>query len=151
MPRGKEETFHPTKPGKTLVEQLWDEMDVVMDRLMADYAETTVEEFYRKDGTTDGEGILRWGEERGNAQGLAFALALFTTNSYEPNVDAIREQAYERWELRNAAHDKPEKKAKMRHRDNVVQVLSVGPTYAHVRVDGERTTYNALRSELEEL
>lgn len=40
-------------------------------------------------------------QERHEATGLATALAIFT-NPYSPDVDAIRAEAMERWEARNA-------------------------------------------------
>lgn len=40
-------------------------------------------------------------QERHEATGLAIALAIFT-DPYNPDVDAIRAEAMERWEARNA-------------------------------------------------
>lgn len=99
--------------GKSLIEIIWEELDTVLDRLMSDgepNEEVYAEEFIDKsvsgaEGKADAlhwrDKIREWGEERGQAQGLAFALAVLT-NPYEVNVDAIREQAMERWEQANS-------------------------------------------------
>lgn len=65
--------------GKSIVELLWDVLDQLMDLLMKDE---------EPDELT-----------RGKAEGVAYALAVFQ-NPYLPNLDAIREQAVERWEAR---------------------------------------------------
>lgn len=78
-----------SEPGKhagpSLRELAFKELDAVMDRLM--------------DATLDEQPISP--TDRGEAKGLAIALAIFT-NPYNPNVDAIRAEAMERWEARNA-------------------------------------------------
>lgn len=64
--------------GRSIYEMLWDEMDSVYARLMA------------------GEGARAKGD-KGRAGGLAYALAVMT-NPYKVDIEAIREQAHERWE-----------------------------------------------------
>lgn len=64
--------------GRSIIEIIWEEMDAVYARLMA------------------GAGSVAKGD-KGRAAGLAYALAVMT-NPYEVNIDAIREQAHERWE-----------------------------------------------------
>lgn len=64
--------------GRSIIEMIWEEMDAVYGRLMA------------------GDGAKAKGD-KGYARGLAHALAIMT-NPYQPNIEAIREQAHERWE-----------------------------------------------------
>jgi hypothetical protein len=73
------EVLHPWA-GKSIIEHIWDELDDTMDGLM------------------DGSGA--GAEPKGIALGLATALALMY-NPLDPNVDAVREEAMERWDLRH--------------------------------------------------
>jgi hypothetical protein len=74
------EVLHPWA-GKSIIEHIWDELDDVMDGLM--------------DGSDAGDAA------RGSALGLASALATMY-NPIAPNVDAVREQAVDRWTERHA-------------------------------------------------
>jgi hypothetical protein len=76
------QTLHPHY-GRSIIECIWEELDIVMDRLMSGEPEPD-------------------GRDPGRAEGLAMALALFT-NTYAPDLDAVRERAVERWESRQAA------------------------------------------------
>lgn len=67
----------------SLIEKIWEELDVEMVGLMID---------------PDDE------RSKGMALGLATALAILT-NGYDPDIDAIRAQAYERWEARNRSQE----------------------------------------------
>lgn len=67
--------------GKSLYELLWDEMDVVTDRLMADV---------ERDVESDPDDV-------GGARMLAWCIAVFQ-NPYLPNVDSVKETAMQRWE-----------------------------------------------------
>ena len=67
--------------GMSIIERIWAELDEVMDGLM--------------DGSDAGEAA------KGSALGLATALATMY-NPLNPNVDAIREQAVDRWTERHA-------------------------------------------------
>lgn len=62
--------------GKSITEMIWQEMDTVYARLMSGETEKG---------------------DKGTARGLATALSILT-NPYTRDVDAIREQAYARWE-----------------------------------------------------
>lgn len=77
-----------SEPGKhagpSLRELVFQRLDVVTDRLMD----------MRDAGLSDREMV-------GEAKGLADALAIFT-NPYQPNIDAIRVEAMERREARQA-------------------------------------------------
>lgn len=64
--------------GKSIIEIVWEEMDVVYGRLMA------------------GEGAKAKGD-KGRAGGLAYALAVLT-NPYRVDVETVRMQAHARWE-----------------------------------------------------
>lgn len=71
--------LHP-RAGGSIRQMLWDDLDALMDIIMDD------------DEPDDPE-------IRGKAAGVARALALITT-PYDPDIDAIREEAVERWENR---------------------------------------------------
>lgn len=70
------EVLHPWA-GMSIIEHIWAELDDVMDGLMT--------------------GREASAEAKGTALGLATALALMY-NPVDPNVDAIREEAMERWD-----------------------------------------------------
>lgn len=69
------QALHPWS-GVTIREQIWEALDEVMERLMSGAAEP---------------------DDRGQAQGLAMALAIFL-NPYSPRIDVIKEEAMERWQ-----------------------------------------------------
>ena len=103
---------HPGKPGRSILEQIWEELDATMDRL-------------RSDGVPDPDPAMSvgaainagkdWGEERGRAQGVAFAIAVMT-NPYAPDVPKIKAEARKRWERRNHEGEGKETKASPRKR-----------------------------------
>lgn len=74
---------YPTERGKSLIEQIWEELDKVMDVLM-------------KDGR-DSHPITR-----GTAVGLGTALAILCPPDY-PTLDAVRAESMARWERRHPA------------------------------------------------
>lgn len=76
--------------GRSILEIITEELDVVIDRLMTDG-----EPF--SDGNPDVEEWKEWGEQRGQAQGLAFAIAVLE-NPYEMNVEKVKAEAMKRWE-----------------------------------------------------
>lgn len=94
-----------TKPrnGRTIVqallEELWRELDTIVELIMSEGepyfpgAERTRTESWKQQA----EAWQQYGEWRGQAQGLAYALAVLT-NPYQPDVDAIRKEAMQRWE-----------------------------------------------------
>lgn len=65
--------------GKSLYEMVWDELMAITDRLMTDSAAE---------------------DDVGAARGIAYVLAIMQ-NPYRPNVEAIKEQAMDRWEEEN--------------------------------------------------
>lgn len=71
--------------GPSILELVWVELDKVMDVLMA-----------AKLG-----GELPEPERVGSAQGLALAIAILL-NPYKPNINAVRVEAVNRWEGRQA-------------------------------------------------
>lgn len=94
--------------GRSLLGMLWQELDTVIDRLVADgepdlldkvdescvlvEIPDAIEEFK--------QACKAWGEERGQAQGLAYAIAVITHKPNRPDVPAIKKQAMKRWESR---------------------------------------------------
>lgn len=75
--------FRPIRPasqvcgGKSLFEMLWEELDVIVERIMAEAADE---------------------HDVGKAQGVAFAIATIQ-NPYRPNIESVRAEAMKRWEL----------------------------------------------------
>lgn len=69
----------PTCDGRSILEMMEDELDVVMERLMS------------RDGAAED------GLDPGRAQGLATAIAIIR-NPYRPDMDMVRAMAVERWE-----------------------------------------------------
>lgn len=68
--------------GKSIIDHIWEELDVTMDELMG--------------------GNYPDSEDRGYARGLATALA-YMYNPINPDVEQIRADAVERWEERRDA------------------------------------------------
>lgn len=96
--------------GMSVLDILWQDLDDVMDRLMEEGApeKTSMAGDFRckVDVATSNElatewytTLQGWGELRGQAQGLAFAIAVLT-NPYAADVPAIKKEAMERWESR---------------------------------------------------
>lgn len=89
----------PSCGGKSIIELIWDE-------LMKEYEQALADAKALKNAEDHGnplkdEHLLDIGQTRGRAQGFATAIAIIT-NPYAPNVDAIRQEAKERWE--NSSH-----------------------------------------------
>jgi hypothetical protein len=78
----KADSLRPLRPasqacrGKSILEMLWEELDAIVERLMAGAASE---------------------EDKGRAQGVAYAIAVIE-NPYLPSVERIREEAMDRWE-----------------------------------------------------
>ncbi len=94
--------------GRSLLEMLWEELDSVIDRLMADGkpGEPEVTELSEEAVAVEKHDLSRlmddfkaWGEERGQAQGLAYAIAVIT-DPYEVDVPGIKKISAKRWEER---------------------------------------------------
>lgn len=87
--------------GKTLLEIIWEDLDRVMDILM----EGIIPQYPNANRTLrfswkqQAEEWQAYGEERGQAQGLAYAIAVLT-NPYHVDVDNIRLEAMKRWQQR---------------------------------------------------
>lgn len=102
----------PTTPrnGRTIVQALleegWKELDTIVEHIMSE-DEPHVSDFdagvqYQDIAAAAAtEACIRYGEWRGQAQGVAYMLAVLT-NPYRPDVDAIRAEAMTRWEKGNA-------------------------------------------------
>lgn len=75
------EVLHPSMSKHNPIHRLWEELDEVMD-------------FIRADDSPEPE-------DRARAKALAFAIALLSQPyAEEPDMDAVRSQAAERWESR---------------------------------------------------
>lgn len=117
----KEQAAQHPYAGMSVLDILWQDLDDVMDQLMSEGApsrSSLIQDFTAL-GTRDKRGMraalntetanelggswydtLRdWGELRGKAQGLAFAIAILT-NPYAANVPAVKKEAMVRWESR---------------------------------------------------
>jgi hypothetical protein len=87
--------------GKTLLESLWAELDDAVDVLRVDNGQPDAWEAESIGGAVAGPKVgvasewLDWGEKRGRAQGLAWAIAKITS-PYAPNIEAIKKQSWER-------------------------------------------------------
>lgn len=91
--------------GRSIIDIIWEELDEIMDRLMMDGAPEFFEAIdisgVRNEGIGHTEEWQYYGEQRGQAQGVAYCLAVLL-NPYDVQVDYVREQAMARWEARNA-------------------------------------------------
>lgn len=82
--------------GKSIRESVQEELDTVVERLLADGRPSRA--------GIDVQAANEWqayGEERGQAQGLAIALAIFN-NPYKPNVPETKREAVERVKARES-------------------------------------------------
>lgn len=107
----KEQTAQHPHAGKSVLDLLWEELDAVYDQLMEEgepSKESLAEELHLTSAlsvartlATEWYGVLReWGELRGQAQGLAYAIAL-VTNPYACDVPAVKAEARRRYEDAN--------------------------------------------------
>jgi hypothetical protein len=84
--------------GRSILEILWEELDSIMDRLMGEGKPGTSEgEFGCELG--DPEQWQKYGEERGQGQGVAYCIAVME-NPYAPDVPGIKVRAMNRWNER---------------------------------------------------
>lgn len=92
--------------GRSLLEIFWQELDDIMDRLMEEDEPATENYWDGKSGGHDQkkfqEDYLEWAETRGQAQGVAYCIAVMT-NPYTPDYDKVRDEAMRRWEDRHAS------------------------------------------------
>jgi hypothetical protein len=103
------ENPHPYA-GMSVLDIIWQDLDDCMDQLMAEGAPdkaTLAEEMFcayplpeaRELADEWYSTLKEWGELRGQAQGLAFAIAILT-NPYAADVPAVKKEAMARWESR---------------------------------------------------
>lgn len=83
--------------GRSLLEMLWEELDRIMDILMT--GDTPV--LHPDRSLNNPHEFTAWGEIRGQAQGVAYCIAVIE-QPYQPNVPDIKERAMERFEERDA-------------------------------------------------
>jgi hypothetical protein len=85
--------------GPTIIEIIWAEMDAAYERLIADGEPDNAQ--YSTNQAAWAVDYQRYGEQRGQCQGLAYALAVLH-NPYRPNVGEIKAEAKRRHEERAA-------------------------------------------------
>jgi len=76
--------------GKSIRETVEEQLDTVVERLLAEG---------KPDSDASPDEYIAYGEERGQAQGLAYALAVFI-NPYKPSVPEAKKAALERVKAR---------------------------------------------------
>lgn len=84
----------------TMLALLWSELDSVVDRLYSDpmTLDDLVEDLgmgVHSEAELRADQFLSWGEDRGKAQGLAYAIAVLL-NPRNPDVEAVRAEAVTR-------------------------------------------------------
>lgn len=110
--KAEAEAPHPYA-GMSVLDIAWQELDDVMDLLMEqgapDKASLAGDLFVRLDkneavqlGDEWYNTLKEWGELRGQAQGLAFTIAVLT-NPYAADVPAVKKEAMARWQNRQDA------------------------------------------------
>lgn len=110
----KEEAAPHPYAGMSVLDIAWQELDDVMDLLMeqgapdkeslkADLVDRQIQvSEARQLGDEWYNTLKEWGELRGQAQGLAFAIAVLT-NPYAADVPAVKKEAMARWQNRQDA------------------------------------------------
>jgi hypothetical protein len=99
--------------GMSVLDIAWQELDDVMDLLMEQGApdkDTLATELYQSTALSQARTLAdewyttlkEWGELRGQAQGIAFAIAVLT-NPYAADVPAVKKEAMARWQKRQDA------------------------------------------------
>lgn len=102
-------TKHPYA-GMSVLDILWQELDDIMDQLMEQGApekSSMAKDFETRNNPTEARelreiwytSLQSWGELRGQAQGVAYAIAL-VTNPYAADVPAVKAEAKARWDAR---------------------------------------------------
>jgi hypothetical protein len=84
-----------TEGGRSIIDQLWDEMDAVVGRLLGEWSDMGLPS---RPQLKDLDRWRDWGEERGQAQGLAFAIACMTQSYGDRDLDSVRAEAMARQE-----------------------------------------------------
>lgn len=83
---------YPVPPGPSILDKLWAEMDHQLGKLMAlDAVDFPHEEAFELASTG----------QKGMCLGIAKCLAIMLA-PYDPDVDAVRAEAMERWEARRS-------------------------------------------------
>ena len=75
--------------------QLWDDLMATYEQLTGEYGDLNEGEG-PDEGSLAAE-LVAWGEARGRAQGVAFAIAVLV-NALHPNIEDVRAEALARWE-----------------------------------------------------
>lgn len=90
--------------GKSILDLLWEKLDTIVDRIM-DAGEPEEDH----DGLASRTVVQEWAEQRGKAQGVAYAIALLSDPMQPPSVDDVRAEAMRRYDgrLLDAVVDPP--------------------------------------------
>lgn len=91
--------------GKSLLDLLWEQLVQFVDDVQYNGDEPDRDH----DGLVSATAMQEWAEARGRAHAMAVAVAL-VTNPYHPDVAVIKDDAMERWELRQGIPDEPVRK-----------------------------------------
>lgn len=78
--------------GKTILDLLWEKLDEIVTALAVQWPDMRDDETFLMGTDTDPVEIFEWAELRGQAQGLALAIATIQ-NPYAPDVDDVRAEA----------------------------------------------------------
>lgn len=76
--------------GRSLIEELWEELDRVVDSLM-------VHDLHGSDWSK-----VDHARVQGRAEGIAYSIAVLTQSPRTPDINVVREEAMERWEERQS-------------------------------------------------
>jgi hypothetical protein len=77
----------------SILDQTWAEMDTVVGLLLSEWAG------FDDDGEEDNSVLVHYGELRGQAQGLAYAISLMTQPYGDRDLDAVRAEAMRRQQV----------------------------------------------------
>jgi hypothetical protein len=96
---------------KAIIDEYWEELDRILSELMADWSGFSIEEWPEDN---DAGRVLDWGELRGQAQGVAYCIAVMTQPYGDRSVDAVREEAMRRYQAAERQATKPKRKVRVK-------------------------------------
>jgi len=90
----------PQHAGKSILEIIWEELDSVYDQLMSEGRPRVPKQWGAQHPQEIADKQMKYGELRGQAQGLAYAIAVIQ-NPYDVSVPAVRHEAQRRYDDAN--------------------------------------------------